>query len=109
MNRLSLFQQIFLAIVLVLSLTSIAFVVIAVFQSANTVKQYNIARLFRKEERIRTTLDYAMSFHTEYIDKTNLVGVITPKMYELKDTDEVETRLYNLEGQLLFDVNPDMD
>ncbi|MFV0237721.1 MAG: ATP-binding protein, partial [Flavobacteriales bacterium] len=40
---------------------------------------------------------------------TNLVGVITPKMYELKDTDEVETRLYNLEGQLLFDVNPDMD
>ncbi|APD07233.1 putative sensor histidine kinase NtrY-like [Flavobacteriaceae bacterium UJ101] len=109
LNRLSLFQQIFLAIVLVLSLASIAFVVTAIVQSDRTVKQYNITRLFRKEERIRTTIDYAISLHSEYIDKTNLVDVVTPKMYELKDTDAVETRLYDLEGQLLFDVNPTLD
>ncbi len=106
LNRLSLFQQIFLTIVLVLSLASIAFVVISIIQSDKTVKQYNTARLFRKEERIRSSIDYAISLHSEYIDKTNLVDAISPKMYELKDTDEVETRLYDLEGQLLFDVNP---
>lgn len=109
LNRLSLFQQIFLAIVLVLSLASIAFVVIAIVQSNRTVKEYNKTRLYRKEERIRTTIDYAISLHSEYINKNNLVDVVTPKMYELKDTDEVETRLYDLEGQLLFDVNPTLD
>ncbi len=108
-NRLSLFQQIFLAIVLVLSLASIAFVVTAIIQSDKTVKEYNATRLFRKEERIRTTIDYAISLHNEYIDKNNLVNVVTPKMYELHDTDEVETRLYDLNGKLLFDVNPKID
>ncbi|MFV0530693.1 MAG: ATP-binding protein [Flavobacteriales bacterium] len=109
LNRLSLFQQIFLAIVLVLSLASIAFVLIAIIQSDKTVKQYNTSKLFRKEERIRTTIDYAISLHSEYINRNNLVDVVTPKMYELKDTDEVETRLYDLEGRLLFDVNPTID
>lgn len=108
-NRLSLFQQIFLAIVLVLSLASIAFVVIAIIQSDKTIKEYNTARLFRKEERIRTTIDYAISLNNEHIDKNNLVNVVTPKMYELRDTDEVETRLYDLDGKLLFDVNPTID
>ncbi len=105
--KLSLFQQIFLSIVLVLSLTSIAFIITAIVQSNKTVKEYNATRLFRKEERIRTTIDYTIGLHTaEYIDKTNLVDVVTPKMYELKDTDAVDTRLYDLEGNLLFDVNP---
>ncbi len=104
-KRFSLFRQIFLTLLLILSLTSITFVITAVLQSKKTVLYYNKLRFFRKEERVRTAIDYAISLYQYNIDEYNFAKVLTPKMYELKEAEETKTRLYDLDGNLIFDIN----
>jgi len=105
LKRFSLFRQIFLTLLLILSLTSVTFVITAILQSKKTVLHYNKLRFFRKEERVRTAIDYAIRLYQYNIDKYNFAKVLTPKMYELKEAEETEIRLYDLYGNLVCDIN----
>lgn len=111
MYKRSFFQQIFLAILFILGMASIAFVVITYFQSNRTAEKYNEVRLTRSEERIKNSITYAIGYDQDHSLATtkNVVEIISPRLYELVETEDVNTRIYDLNGYLLFDTNQIID
>jgi signal transduction histidine kinase len=102
LKKLSLRIRIFIAMILLVLLSSILIAAVAIYQYNEETQDYHQQRLDRKEEAVIRSLNFVIR-ETTYPVKTEKVPLIfKSKIYEVADVHNIPINLYDLEGSLLI-------
>lgn len=105
-KKLSLRFRIFLTTILLVVIASIFFAGLTIYQYREQNKDYHRNRLERKEEQLKTHIDYVL-FNTTYEVKTeNLQYIFKDEIYVLSDIQNLPFNIYDLEGNLIKSSKP---
>ncbi|APX99012.1 HAMP domain-containing protein [Lacinutrix venerupis] len=108
LKKLSLRTRIFIAMILLVLLSSILIAVVVIYQYNEETQDYHRERLIRKEKAIITSLDYVIK-QTSFEVITEKVPVIfKSKIYEVAEVHNIQINLYDLEGSLLISSKSDL-
>lgn len=107
-NKLSLRTRIFLAMVMLVILTSILVAAVAIYQYNEETQDYHKQRLERKETAIIRSLDFVIK-ETTYPETTeNIPSIFKKKIYEVYAVHNNQINVYDLEGSLLISSKPNL-
>ncbi|EGV43063.2 GHKL domain-containing protein [Bizionia argentinensis JUB59] len=101
LSRFSLRLRIFFAMILLVLLASILIAAVTIFQYNEEAKAYHNERLDRKEENIRSSIDYTIKETTYPVTSEKIPLIFKVKIYEIAAIHNMEISLYDLEGGLL--------
>lgn len=108
LKKLSLRVRIFIAMILLVLLSSILIAAVAIYQYNEETQAYHEQRLERKETAIITSLNYVIK-ETSYPVTTEKVPLIfKDKIYEVAAIHSLPIDLYDMEGSLLISSKSDL-
>lgn len=87
--------------ILLVLLASILIAAVTIFQYNEEAKAYHNERLDRKEENIRSSIDYTIKETTYPVTSEKIPLIFKVKIYEIAAIHNMEISLYDLEGGLL--------
>lgn len=99
--KLSLRLRIFLAMILLVLLASILIAGVTIYQYNEEAQDYHQDRLNRKEENIKSSVEYTIKETTYPVVKENVALIFKDEIYEIANIHNMEINLYDLEGSLL--------
>ena len=86
LKKTSLRTRIFVAMILLVVIASILIALITIYQYNEQSKDYHQARLLRKENTIKTSIDIELMRRTTYpIDTDHLDEIFKDKIYDISD------------------------
>ncbi|NNC69659.1 MAG: GHKL domain-containing protein [Flavobacteriaceae bacterium] len=101
LRKTSLRTRIFVAMILLVVIASILIALITIYQYSEQSKDYHEARLLRKENTIKTSIDIELMRRTTYpIDTEHLDEIFKDKIYDISDINQMDVYIYDLEGKL---------
>jgi two-component system, NtrC family, nitrogen regulation sensor histidine kinase NtrY len=74
---------------------------ISIIQFKNEAKEYHQERLERKENAIKSHINYVLNTTTYPLTTNNLELIFKDKIHELSHIHNIEVNIYNLDGHLL--------
>ncbi|WP_053989994.1 ATP-binding protein [Mangrovimonas sp. TPBH4] len=101
LKKLSLRVRIFFAMILLVLIASILIVVVTVYQYNEEALDYHRDRLDRKEENIKSSIDFTIKETTYPVTTENLPRIFKDKIYEIAAIHKLQVNLYDLDGELL--------
>ncbi|WMI68849.1 ATP-binding protein [Mangrovimonas sp. YM274] len=101
LKKLSLRVRIFLAMILLVLIASILIVAVTVYQYNEEALDYHRDRLDRKEENIKSSIDFTIKETTYPVTTENIPKIFKDKIYEIAAIHKLQVNLYDLEGGLL--------
>jgi len=99
--RLSLRLRIFIAMILLVLLASILIAGVTIYQYNEEAREYHQDRLERKEENIRSSIDYTIKETTYEVSPEMMSLIFKDAIYQIAAIHNMEINLYNLDGGLL--------
>lgn len=106
LTELSLRSRIFVSMILLVVIASILIAGITVYQYHEQSKDYHKARLERKEEQVRQSVDYVLRETTYPVTTENLPHIFQMEIYRIANVQNQRLNIYDLEGQLLKSSRP---
>lgn len=109
---ISLRVRIFLSMIVLIIATSILLITISIIQYKNVAKEYNQRRIESIEFYVKKHINYILSNTTYPLIDENIKLIFKDKIHEMSDIQNVEIRIYSIEGKLLqsskesFSVEP---
>lgn len=108
LKKLSLRTRIFLAMIMLVILSSILIAAVAIYQYTEETQDYHKQRLERKEIAIIRSLDFVIRETTFPVITDNVASIFKTKIYEVADVHNIQINLYDLEGSLLISSKADL-
>ena len=105
-KELSLRSRIFVAMILLVLISSILIAGITVYQYREQTRDYHQDRLERKEEQIKQSINYTLKKTTYPAEAENLGLIFKDEIYEIADVQNVNFNIYDLEGELIKSSRP---
>jgi len=101
-KHLSLRIRIFLAMILLILIASILIAAVTIYQYKEQTNEYNQGRLERKEESVKSAINYWLtSGNTFPLESKNLAYIFKDKIHEISDIEKLEINIYNTKGVLV--------
>ena len=98
---LSLRIRIFLSMILLILLASVLIAAVTIYQYKEQTDDYNQGRLARKEESVKSAINYWLKSGTSFpLEEKNLPHIFKDKIYEISDIENLEINIYFLDGNL---------
>ena len=107
-KKLSLRLRIFIAMILLVLLSSILIAAVAIYQYNEETQEYHQQRLERKEKAIITSLDYVIKKTTFLVTTENIPLIFRKTIHEVAEVHNIQINLYDLEGTLLISSKSDL-
>ena len=102
LKNLSLRKRIFISMILLIVLTSILNAVLAIYQYKEQTIDYHLSKLGRKEEAVRSAINYELTRKTTFpVETKNLPFIFKDEIYQIADIHKLDISIYDLEGKLL--------
>jgi len=108
LRKLSLRTRIFIAMILLVLLSSILIAVVAIYQYNEETQDYHKQRLDRKETAIIRSLDFVIRETTFPVITENVPLIFKKKIYEVAEVHKIQINVYDLEGALLISSKADI-
>ena len=108
LKKLSLRLRIFIAMILLVFLSSILIAAVAIYQYNEETQDYHKQRLERKETAIIRSLNFVIRETTFPVTTENVPFIFKTKIYEVADVHNIQINLYDLEGSLLISSKADL-
>lgn len=108
LKKLSLRTRIFIAMILLVLISSILIAAVAIYQYNEETQDYNKQRLDRKEIAIIRSLDFVIRETTFPVITENVPLIFKKKIYEVAEVHDIQINLYDLEGALLISSKADL-
>ncbi|WP_055436417.1 sensor histidine kinase [Lacinutrix algicola] len=102
LKKLSLRIRIFIAMILLVVLSSILIAAVAIYQYNEETQDYHKQRLERKETAIIRSLDFVIRETSFPVTTENVPLIFKMKIYEVAEVHNIQINLYDLEGSLLI-------
>ncbi|WP_430410739.1 sensor histidine kinase [Kordia sp.] len=100
--RLSLRSRIFAYMILLILVASILIALVSIYQYNEQSNDYHEKRLERKEDQIRSHVNYVINKETTYVvSEENLHLIFKDAIYKIADIHNVDFNLYDLGGTLI--------
>jgi two-component system nitrogen regulation sensor histidine kinase NtrY len=97
----SLRFRIFLSMVVLIIATSILLITISIIQYKSVAKEYNQRRIESIEFYVKKHINYVLSNTAYPLIDENIKLIFRDRIHEMSDIQNVEIRIYSLEGKLL--------
>ena len=108
-KKLSLQNRVFVAMVVLILLSSILIATVTVFQYNEQAQEYNAGRLLRKENAIRTHINFEMLSNTAFpIEEEYLDPIFRPKIFEISEVHNLDIEIFTLNGNLILSSDEDV-
>jgi len=101
LGNFSLRARIFLAMILLVLLTSILIAFVTIHQYNEEAQDYHNDRLDRKEENIKQSIDYTIRETTYPVTTENIPLIFKTEIYKISSIHKLQINLYDLDGGLL--------
>jgi two-component system nitrogen regulation sensor histidine kinase NtrY len=98
---ISLRVRIFLSMIVLIIATSILLITISIIQYKSVAKEYNQRRIESIEFYVKKHINYILSNTTYPLIDENIKLIFKDKIHEMSDIQNVEIRIYSIEGKLL--------
>lgn len=108
LKKLSLRTRIFIAMILLVLLSSILIAAVSIYQYNEETQDYHKQRLDRKETAIIRSLDFVIRETTFPVTTANVPLIFKTKIYEVAEVHKIQINLYDLEGSLLISSKADI-
>ncbi|WP_290700421.1 ATP-binding protein [Lacinutrix sp.] len=108
LKKLSLRTRIFIAMILLVLLSSILIAVVVIYQYNEETQDYHKERLIRKEKAIITSLDYVIKQTSFEVITDKVPLIFKEKIYEVAEVHNIQINLYDLEGSILISSKSDI-
>ncbi len=102
----SLRSRIFIAMILLVLISSVLIAGISVYQYGEYARDYHNDRLERKENQIKQSIHYTLRETTYAATTENLGYIFQDEIYEIADVQNINFNIYDLEGQLIKSSRP---
>ena len=102
----SLRSRIFIAMILLVLISSVLIAGITVYQYREQTRDYHNERLERKEEQIKQSIQYTLRETTFPPTTENLGYIFQEEIYEIADVQNINFNMYDLEGELIKSSRP---
>ena len=102
LGKLSLRARIFLAMILVVLMSSILIALVTLRQYNEEAQDYHQERLDNKEENIKQSIDYAIRETTYPVTTENIPLIFKDEIYKIASIHKLQVNLYDLDGGLLI-------
>ncbi|WP_298424164.1 ATP-binding protein [uncultured Kordia sp.] len=100
--RLSLRSRIFAYMILLILVASILIALVSIYQYSEQSNDYHEKRLERKEDQVRSNVNYVINKETTYVvSEENLPLIFKDAIYKIADIHNVDFNLYDLGGTLI--------
>ena len=101
LKKTSLRTRIFVAMILLVVIASVLIAFITIYQYNEQGKDYHQARLLRKENTIKSSIDIELMRRTTYpVDTEHLDEIFKEKIYDISDINQMDVYIYDLQGKL---------
>lgn len=105
-KKISLRSRIFLAMISLVVIASVLIAGVAIFQNKKQLEDYHRSRLERKEGQIKASIDYVLQRTTWEVKTKNLQYIFRDEIYQIADVQNVNFKIYDLEGSLIKSSEP---
>lgn len=101
LKKTSLRTRIFVAMIFLVVIASVLIALITIYQYNEQGQDYHQARLLRKENTIKSSIDIELMRRTTYpVDTDHLDEIFKDKIYDISDINQMDVYIYDLEGKL---------
>lgn len=101
-KNLSFRRRIFIAMILLIVLTSLLNAGLTIFQYREQAEDYHLSKLGRKEEAVKSAVNYELTRKTTFpVETKNLPYIFQEEIYQIADIHKLDINIYDLEGRLL--------
>src|SRR5690606_10502682 len=107
-NKLSLRVRIFLAMILLVIVSSLLIATVYIYQYNEETQDYHKQRLERKESAIINSLKFVIRETSYPVTTENIPLIFKTKIFEVADVHNLQINLYNFEGELLISSKADL-
>jgi nitrogen fixation/metabolism regulation signal transduction histidine kinase len=88
--------------ILLIVLTSVLNAGLTIYQYREQAKDYHMSKLGRKEEAVKSAVNYELTRKTTFFVETkNLPFIFQEEIYQIADIHKLDINIYDLEGKLL--------
>ena len=102
LKNLSLRKRIFISMILLIVLNSVLNAGLTIYQYKEQAKDYHISKLGRKEEAVKSAINYELTRKTTFsVETKNLPFIFQEEIYQIADIHKLYVTIYDLEGKLL--------
>lgn len=102
LKNLSLRKRIFISMILLIVLTSLLSAVLTIYQYREQSKDYHLSKLGRKEEAVKSAINYELTRKTTFsVETKNLPFIFQEEIYQIADIHKLEVSIFDLQGKLL--------
>lgn len=102
LKNLSLRKRIFISMILLILITSILNAGLTIYQYNEQNIDYHLSKLGRKEEAVRSAINYELSRKTTFsVETKNLPFIFQEEIYQIADIHKLDINIFDLEGNLL--------
>jgi signal transduction histidine kinase len=102
LKNLSLRKRIFISMILLIVLTSVLNAALTIYQYKEQAIDYHLSKLGRKEEAVKSAINYELSRKTTFsVETKNLPYIFQEEIYQIADIHKLDISIYDLEGKLL--------
>lgn len=102
LKNLSLRKRIFISMILLIVLTSVLNAVLTIYQYKEQAVDYHLSKLGRKEEAVKSAINYELTRKTTFpVETKNLPFIFQEEIYQIADIHKLDISIFDLEGKLL--------
>lgn len=101
-KNLSLRKRIFISMILLIVLTSLLNAGLTIYQYREQAKDYHLSKLGRKEEAVKSAINYELTRKTTFsVETKNLPYIFQEEIYQIADIHKLDINIFDLQGKLL--------
>ncbi len=101
-KNLSFRKRIFISMILLIVLTSVLSAGLTIFQYREQAEDYHLSKLGRKEEAVKSAINYELTRKTTFsVETKNLPYIFHEEIYQIADIHKLDINIFDLEGNLL--------
>ncbi len=100
-KKISLRSRIFVYMILLVLVASVLIAMVTLYQYNEQSKDYHAKRLERKESQLLLSINYVLKETTREVVTDQLELIFKDKIYEIRNTLNVDFNIYDLEGTLI--------
>jgi signal transduction histidine kinase len=91
-----------MSMILLIVLTSVLNAGLTIFQYREQAEDYHLSKLGRKEEAVKSAINYELTRKTTFsVETKNLPYIFHEEIYQIADIHKLDINIYDLEGKLL--------
>lgn len=101
-KNLSFRKRIFIAMILLIVITSVLNAGLTIYQYREQAEDYHLSKLGRKEEAVKSAINYELTRKTTFpVETKNLPYIFQEEIYQIADIHKLDINIFDLEGNLL--------